>query len=342
MKRTTIKDIAKRLNVNPSTVSRALKDHPDIGISLRLEIKRLAKEMHYRPNQMAVQLRLRSSRLVGMIVPEVTMFFYPSVIKGIQEELHNRGYNLIMLVSNESAERELENLQICAENEVAGILISVSRNTLIKDNISLLEEIDIPIVLFDKIQEGLPFDCVLLEDEESAAFAVRHLINTGCTRIGGLFGNPNLLITQRRVQGLRKALAEFGLPFLEHYIYFADNPEEAENCAEALMALDLPPDGVFMMTDEITIGALPIIVQSGLKIPAECSVICISDGVLPQRLYPKVTYLHHDGVELGKLAAIRLLTLIDSGELIKDDYLGEKIMVQTKLVELSTTRPLKK
>ncbi len=112
MKRTTIKDIARQLGVNPSTVSRALKDHPDIGLTLRNEIKQLADQLHYRPNHMAVYLRQRSSRLVGLIVPEVTMFFYPSVIRGIQNVLHEHGYNLIMLPSNESLEREMENIQM--------------------------------------------------------------------------------------------------------------------------------------------------------------------------------------------------------------------------------------
>lgn len=341
MKRTTIKDIARQLGVNPSTVSRALKDHPDIGLSLRTEIKKLAETLHYRPNQMAVQLRQRTSHLIGLIVPEVTMFFYPSVIKGIQEALQQQNFNLIMLPSNESPERELENIRICAENEVAGILISVARETKTPEYLGLLHDIGIPIVMFDKIQEDLPFDSVVLEDLESAAFAVQHLIDTGCTRIAGLFGNPNMLITQKRVQGFRKALKDNGLPFLEPYVLFADNTLEAENCAAALMSLDPAPDGIFAMTDEIIIGAMPVLGRSGRKIPEECSVICVSDGFLPYYLYPNVTFLHHDGYELGQLAATRILALIESGEFINDDYKGQKNMIQAKLVELATTRPKK-
>ena len=340
MKRTTIKDIAKRLGVNPSTVSRALKDHPDIGAALRLEIKNLAEELHYRPNQMALRLRQRSSRLIGLIIPEVTMFFYPSVIKGIQQVLHKQHYNLMMLLSDESPERQLENIRICAENEVAGILISVSRETQAADHQGLLQENGIPIVMFDKILKDLPFDSVILEDVASAAFAVQHLYKTGCTRIGGLFGNPNLLITQLRVQGYRRALNDCGLPFREQYVFFADDSMEAESCAKSLMALDPPPDGIFAMTDEIILGAMTAITRAGMKIPEECSVICISDCFLPYCLYPKVTFLHHDGVEVGKLAALKLLSLIESGEFVNDDYSAEKIMIQAKLIELSTTRHL--
>lgn len=337
MKRTTIKDIARQLGVNPSTVSRALKDHPDIGMPLRQEIKKLAEELHYRPNQMAVQLRQRSSRLIGLIVPEVTMFFYPSVINGIQQVLHDHGYNLIMLTSNDSPEREIENIRICAENEVAGILISLARNSKAFIHLPMLLDLGIPIVMFDKVLDELPFDSVALEDLESAFFAVNYMLENGCKRIGGIFGNPNMLITQRRVQGFRKALDLHKLPFEERYIFFADDAREAETCAEALMANVPPPDGVFGMTDEVMLGAMSAIVRSGRNIPEECSVICISDGFLPYRMHPKVTYLHHNGVELGELCAQRMLTLLESGDFINDHYTGEKILIQTKLIELETT-----
>ena len=341
MKRTTIKDIAKRLDVNPSTVSRALKDHPDIGAALRLEIHRLAEEMHYRPNHLAMRLRQRSSRLIGLIVPEVTMFFYPSVIKGIQHILHEKHYQLLMLLSDESPERELENISICADNEVAGILISVSRETQLGDHIDLLHDIAIPIVVFDKILESLPYDSVILEDEASASFAVKHLIKTGCKNIGGIFGNPNLLITQSRVQGYRKALEECGLPFREEFVYFANDTPEAEACTKLLLAHDPLVEGIFAMTDEIIIGVMSAITQSNLKIPEECSIICISDGFLPYCLHPKVTFLHHDGLEVGKLAALKILSLIEAAELNIEPKNGEKNMIQAQLIELSTTRPIK-
>jgi LacI family transcriptional regulator len=341
MKRTTIKDIARRLGVNPSTVSRGLKDHPDIGVALRMEIKRLAEELHYRPNQMAVQLRQRSSRLIGLIIPEVTMFFYPSVIKGMQQVLQDHGYSLMMLPSNESPERELENIRICAENEVAGILISMTRQTKTADHLVMLHDIGIPVVMFDKVEEKLPYDSVVLEDEAAAALAVQHLVESGCSRIGGIFGNPGMLITQRRVQGFRQSLKTLGLPFSEHAVFFADNAQEAKNCALALMALDSTPDGLFAMTDEIVIGAMSGLAQSGKRIPADCSVICISDGFLPYALYPPVTFLHHNGEEVGALAANRMVSLIESGEFINDDYLGEKYWVTAKLMALATTHPLK-
>jgi DNA-binding LacI/PurR family transcriptional regulator len=324
--------------VNPSTVSRALKDHPDIGATLRAEIKELAERMHYRPNHMAVYLRQRNSRMIGLIVPEVTMFFYPSVIRGIQNVLREHGYNLIMLPSNESLEREIENIHICHENDVAGILLATSRHASTETHLSALEEVGTPVVMFDKILDDLPYDAIILEDFESAFAAVEHLEKTGCQRIAGIFGNPKMRITQLRLEGYRQALSDFGLQADPALICFADDSYQAGERARALMQSAKPPDGIFAMSDEIIIGALPAIATSGKKIPEECSVICISDGFLPQCLHPQVTFLRHDGGEVGRLAAQRLLGLIESGDYMNPDYRGKKSMLKTQLVELSTTR----
>ena len=341
MKRTTIKDIAQQLGINPSTVSRALKDHPDIGAALRAEIKRLAVQMHYRPNHMAVYLRQRSSKLIGLIVPEVTMFFYPSVMKGIQNVLHDAGYNLIMLPSNESLEREIDNIRICSENDVAGIMLSFSRYRHTTEQLSTLEEIGAPVVMFDKIIEDLPYDAIILEDFQSAYDAVNHLVATGCKRIAGIFGNPDLRITQLRLDGFKQAIQDAGMEYNPDYICFANSSYEAEKDAQKLMSRADAPDGVFAMTDEIIIGSLPAFVRSGKKIPEECSIICISDGFLPYCLHPKVTFLHHDGYEVGSLTAQRMLKLIEEGVVANKNYKGTVTMLKPPLIELDTTVKLK-
>ncbi|MBL7828120.1 MAG: LacI family DNA-binding transcriptional regulator [Saprospiraceae bacterium] len=338
MKKTTIKDIARELGVNPSTVSRALNNHPDIGLAMRAEVKQLAEKMHYRPNQTAVHLRSQQSRLIGLIVPEMTMFFYPSVIKGIQEALDKKGYHLVMLSSNESAEQEMENLRICVENDLAGVLISLSRNTKIPANLNLLSELDAPVVLFDKVLNDMPFDSILLADERAAQDSVLHLIHSGCTRIGGMFGNPNLLMTQLRMKGFLKGLELGGVPFIEQLVRFADNAIDGAQCARELMSLPEQPDGIFVMSDELIIGAYPPICNAGLAIPQECSVICISDGFLPYLLYPQVTYLHHDGYEMGKTAAERLLSRISNQS---SQFEPETLYIQAKLIECASTQKVK-
>ncbi len=336
MKRVTIKDIARQMGVNPSTVSRALKDHPDISPALRAEIKELATQLHYRPNHMAVYLRQRSSKLIGLIVPEITMFFYPAVIKGIQDVLHPQGYSLIMLPSNDSLEREIENVQICFENDVAGLLLAFGIETKDASHLAGLDEIEVPIVLFDKVLDGLSYDAVMLEDAKTAAKAVDHLVATGCRRIAGIFGSSKLHFTPLRLEGFREALRAHNLP--DDLFYFAKNYTEAEACVQKLMSAPEPPDGLFAMTDEVIAGVVPAVLESGRRVPEDCSIICISDGSMPYYLYPRVTFLRHDGYETGQLAAKRLLELIETSAHLQPGYKGQSIMVTTHLVELATTK----
>lgn len=338
MKRITIKDLAQQLGVNPSTISRALKDHPDISPALREQVKQLADTLHYRPNHTAVNLRRRSSRLVGLIIPETIMFFYPYLIKGIEHVLHRHGYSLIMLLSNDSLEREAENIQICFDNDVAGLMIAFSRETKNIHHLELMEEAGTPIVMFDKVLEEAAYASVVLDDFSDAMMAVRHLVDTGCRRIAGIFGNLNMRITQLRLNGFTAALKQYGLPVSPDSIFFADDPAQALECARLAMQAPQPPDGIFAMTDEIIVGALPGLLDSGIKIPDACSIICMSDGILPYFLRPQVTFLRHDGYEVGRMSAEQLCALIQNGEHLKPGYPGKQTVLQTELVELATTR----
>lgn len=338
MKRITIKDLALQLGVNPSTISRALKDHPDISPALREQVKNLAETLHYRPNHMAVNLRRRSSNLVGLIIPEAIMFFYPFLTRAIENVLHQHGYSLIMLPSNELLERETENIQICFDNDVAGLLIAFSRQTKNTDHLELMAEAEVPIVMFDKVLEDAPYDSVVLDDFSDAMTAVRHLAFTGCKRIMGIFGNLNMRITQLRLNGFTAALKQCNMPVSPDNIFFADDPEQAFELTNLAMRWSEPPDGIFAMSDEIILGALPALLDSGVKIPDACSVICMSDGNLPYFLRPQVTFLRHDGYEVGRLAAEQLCALIKNGEHLKPGYASKRTVLQTELVELATTR----
>lgn len=206
--------------------------------------------------------------------------------------------------------------------------------TLPADGLSLLSDLDMPVVVFDKSLPELPFDSVILEDEDAARRATQFLIDSGCKRIGGLFGSPNLLITQKRLQGFRKALEKSDLPFVESLVRFAGNAAEADLCVREMMDLDDAPDAVFMMSDEIVMGAYPAILRSGVNIPRDCSVICISDGFIPGCYYPGISYLHHDGAGIGREAALRLVSLIESD---LSAVLPLHRMVNAELVELEST-----
>jgi DNA-binding LacI/PurR family transcriptional regulator len=308
--RTTIKDIARVLGINASTVSRALKDHQDISLATRNEVKRVANELHYHPNLMAINLRNRRSRLVGLIIPEITLFFFPSVIQGIEDVLHQNGYNLLMLQSSDLLQREIENVHLCTENGVEGLLLSVSRQTITTEHLNELHTLGVPIILFDKVIEKTDFIQIIIDDAAAASQAVLHLQERGSTEIIGIFGNPNLSITQKRVEGFRRALLQQGLLIRPDAILFAENTREAQELVQNSMASSNPPNGIFAMSDEILAGVLPALRQKNIEIPKKCKLISISDGNLPNYLDPLVTYLHHSGYEIGATAAKRLCECI--------------------------------
>ncbi len=336
MKRTTIKDIASMAGVNVSTVSRALKDHPDIGIELRNKIKELAQVLNYHPNMMAVQLRMQKSNIIGLIYPESIMFFFPSIIKGISEVVQKAGYKLLAMQSNESYEQEVENLRICLENGIDGLFISLSNKTKSLDHLEAFKEAQIPVLMVDKVLESSDFDEALIDDAHATEQCIEYLIKTGCKRILGVFGNENLMITHDRLRAFNNIIWQNRDKGLVSASQFAGDTFTAWTKVEAFYD-EFKPDAIFAMSDEIIAGVIPALKKMNVKIPHECSVIGFSDGYLPRILDPQVTYLHHDGLALGKMAAQYLIEKINNP---KRNSLPQQLFLPTKLVIGDSTKKL--
>ncbi|MDZ7880912.1 MAG: LacI family DNA-binding transcriptional regulator [Saprospiraceae bacterium] len=332
MKRITIKDIAALAGVNISTVSRALKDHPDIGLTLRDKIKKLAQDLHYHPNMMAVQLRRQKSRTIGLIIPDTNTFFIPSLIKGISSMVKQHGYRLLVLQSGESFEQEIENVHICNEYGVEGLLISLTNKTEHLEHLDAIQEAGISVVLVDKILENTHFDSVIIDDSLATATCLDYLLQTGCTRILGMFGNPKMNISLKRLRGFEDKIQNCKGIKATHL--FADDTFAAWEGVETTYP-NFKPDGIFAMSDETMAGVIPALKRLKVKIPQECAVIGISDGYLPRILDPEVTYLHHDGFNLGKKAAERLFVRLNQ----KFEQLGQiDLSCPTALVINKSTR----
>jgi LacI family transcriptional regulator len=308
MKRVTIKDIAALAGVNISTVSRALKDHPDIGHALRDKIKQLAQDLNYHPNMMAVQLRRQKSRTIGLIIPDTNTFFIPSLIKGISQTVKKHGYRLLVLQSGESFEQEIENVHICNEYGVEGLLISLTNKTEHLEHLDVIQEAGISVVLVDKILENTHFDSVTIDDSQATATCLDYLLQTGCTRILGIFGNPKMNISLKRLRGFEDKISDY--KGIEATHLFADDTFAAWEGVETTFS-DFKPDGIFAMSDETMAGVIPALKKMNVKIPEDCAVIGISDGYLPRILDPEVTFLHHDGFNLGKMAAEQLFVRLN-------------------------------
>ncbi|MBN1927517.1 MAG: LacI family DNA-binding transcriptional regulator [Prolixibacteraceae bacterium] len=299
----TIIDIAKFLGLSKSTVSRALKNHPDISNETKEAVKKIAKELNYIKNTTASSLRYKKSNLIGLIVPEISYFFFPSVIDGIEYVVHNKGYNLLILQSNEMYEREVENIDILISNNVEGILASVSRTTKTIDHFKHLTDINLPLVLFDRIVNEINADIVLVDDIDGAYNAVKHLLEAGKKRIAICTGNLNLLISRNRLFGYKKVLTDSGIDIDESMIIAAETSEDAEKKFSELLKMNPSPDGIFAISDLTMAGVMKAIYKSRKRIPEDIAVIGFCEEQYRTMYHPTLTAIDPMGFEIGKVAA---------------------------------------
>ena len=312
MGRITIKDIARILEVSPSTVSRALKNHPDISKARREHIQKIAKELGYTPNYQAIGFRNKKSGLIGLLIPDMNMYFFPFIIKAVEENIRQKGYNLIVLHSNNRLETEIENVRICQRFGVEGILVSLSSETQSLDHFEQLEKHNIPVVYFDRILEVPNKPLVVIDDVAAVRTALEHLIGTGRKHIAGFFGNKHLTISKKRHQGFISTLQKYNLTAPESFVQFAHNSAQAQAATSALFNFESIPDAIFSMSDELLVGIMQALQQTNLKIPEDIAVITISNGVVPHFFTPSISFVEHSADKVGNLAANILFELLET------------------------------
>lgn len=308
MRRTTIKDLAEVLNISTSTVSRALKDHPDISSSVKLKVKEAAETFNYVPNDFAINFRKRSSKVIGLIVPEISMFFIPSVIKGISSALSSKGYRFFILSSGDSYETEKENLETCINSGVDGILISLTKETKDCTHLKKIKEMEIPLVIFDKMVNQDIFDSVVFDNEKNSEISAEKLVDYDCKNILAIFGDPSLEITKTRHSAFERKMSSFSE--VQYTCIFCESPETVKKELETNINLK-QFDGFFAMSDETLIGLHSCLVKNNLN-NTPVKVVSISEGTLPKYLDESYEYLINDGFQMGQTAASKLLNVIDN------------------------------
>lgn len=334
-KQITIKDIAKLLGISKSTVSRALKDHPDISPETKSAVKNVADSFHYRPSQVAISLRSRKSRVIGLIIPKIYSFFFPTVINGIESIAHEYGYNLMILQSNESYENEVHNTNIMLANNVEGVLACVSRKTRDFSHFANISEEGIPVVFFDRVPSGLMGDMVMVDDVKGAYEATSHLIETGRHRLAICIGNPDLLISINRLKGFTQALRDHDVPFMKEYVISGESPEEAASETAKLLDLEIPPDGLFAISDLTMSGIMREIYRRKVKVPEQLALVGFCEEVFSLMYQPQLTAVLPMGFEIGRTAAERLFHHIadSSGQ----NHTPETILIESPLVIREST-----
>lgn len=321
MNNATLKKISEALGISISTVSRALKDHPDISDKTKQRVTELANALDYEPNASAVQLRTNKSKLFGLVVPSVANFFYDSFIASVEEESRKKGYSLMILQSGEDVSAEADNLKLCRQNRVSGVFACLTAKTTNLNHFEKLKDHNIPVIFFDKVPDTNEYNKVCVADVASATIAANAILQKNKQKILAIFGNEHLSITKKRLEAFQRTIGEKATLLIKH----AGNSKDAESITTN--ELYQQPDVVFCMSDEILAGAHKAIERADLAIPADISLIAISNGYIPKLYFPEITYVETSGYKLGKLAFNALI------ECLEHETSPKELTIEALLVE---------
>lgn len=337
MHQITIKDIARELGVSISTVSRALKDHPDISPQTKKLVRDMVEKMKYKPNTIALSLRNQRTHIIGVIIPEIVHHFFSSVISGIDEAAVAAGYNVMFFQSNESYDREVLNIQSIMNSRADGVLISIAKGTRKFGHLRQLIENDIPLVFFDRACDDIDSDKVVVDDYEGAYNAVDYLLKTGCRRIAHFAGPQHLQIAYHRKRGYISALEKNGIKVDDDLIVKCDTYEDALEATKIMMSKTRPPDAIFTVNDMTAVGTLNTLKSLGFMVPKDVSIVGFTDGLVSSITDPLLTTVSQHGFEIGKKATEILIRRIND-EMDSPNPITE--VVKTDLVVRDSTRKL--
>lgn len=305
----TLKKISEVLGLSISTISRALKNHPDISSHTKKRVNELAETLEYEPNINAISLRSKKNRVFGLIVPTISGFFYDSFISAIEEECRKNAYSLMILQSSNDEEIEKNSLRICRQNRISGLFVCLSTQTTSMMAFDKFKEADIPLVFFDKVPEGKNYNKICIADEHAAKLAAELLLKKDKKKILAIFGNDNLSITKTRFKAFQKIISL--QKEVQVYNEFCSSTEEAKKTTKRYFSKKANPDAVFCMSDEIMIGVMKSLNELQIKIPTQAAIITLSDGFLPKIYTPEITYIETSGYKLGKLSFTKMMGCVN-------------------------------
>ena len=321
----TLKRLAEMLNLSISTVSRAIKNHPDISAETKTKVNELASMLEYEPNAYAVNLRTNNSKEFGVIVPAISNYFYHSFISSLEEEARRFGYSIIILQSGDDPAIELENLKKCKQNRFSGIFVSITSQTDDISSFLKVEKQHTPVIFFDKVPAFEACNKVCVADDLAAQMAAEALIEKGKKNILAIFGNKNLSITKRRFASFSTVFKPDGQYDIQYC--YADNPDEALEITLVAFNAGEKPDALFCMSDEILVGAMKAIQKLHIRVSEDCGIIAISNGFIPKLYYPEVTFTETSGYKLGKMAFSRMIACLSGSSF------AQELRIDSKLIE---------
>lgn len=344
-RKVTLKQIAKELDVSVSTVSKALRNSKEISLDTRSKVQAFAKLYNYRPNNIALSLKNKCTKTIGVIIPEIVHHFFSKVISGIEKEANSRGYNVIIGLSNESFNKEVINIEMLANGSIDGFILSVAKETLLlQDYHHFYETINqgMPIVMFDRVVNEIACDKVIVDDKMGSKKAVTKLIESGCKNIALITTKDYVNVGKLRTQGYLEALEEHKIEPKSSLIIKVEEHkdkdieiETLEKEISALLEKEKSIDGIFAVNELYAITAMKVAINKNYKIPEDMSIIAFTDGVLSKHAIPSLSTISQHAVEMGERSATML---IDKLEELVDEENYQTEVINTTLIERDSTR----
>ena len=339
-RKVTLKQIAKELDVSISTVSKSLRDSPEISEDTRQKVQAFAKLYNYKPNLIALSLKNKKTKTIGIIIPEIVHHFFATVISGIEHIANEKGYNVIVCLSDESFDKEVINMEMLANGSIDGFIMSLSKETQQKKDFHHISEVinqGMPVVMFDRVTNDILCDKVIIDDSLAAYEAVQDLINNGFKKIGLITTVDYVSVGKLRTEGYYKALKSNGIPIDENLIV---KIEDIDNCAEQIQKLmsEQTLDSVFAVNELFAVTAIKAAKKLNLKVPEDIAVIGFTDGIISNYSSPSITTVSQNGIKMGNKAAQMLIERLESEEEEEEHYKTE--VIETHVVQRESTPTL--
>lgn len=332
-KKVTLKQLAKELNLSISTVSKSLKNDPEISQKTIIRVHELANFYNYKPNALAVSLKSSKTKTIGVILPEILNHFFAKALYGIEKEASNHGYKIVTCITNESYEKEVEYVEMLNYSSVDGFIVALSEETQVLnkfDHYAALKRDKVPMVMFDRVIEDIDCDKVIVDDENASKNAVQYLIDSGCSKIGLVTTIGDLSVAKLRIEGAKAAVAGKNIELHEFKLKGASKAEE--EILAFLKSTDL--DAVLGLDETSAAVTINSCHRLGYKIPEDISVIGFTDGLLSKHSFPKLSTISQHAEELGEKAVQVLINTIDN---IDDKHIPKTQIVKTSLILRDTT-----
>ncbi|KIA82660.1 LacI family DNA-binding transcriptional regulator [Flavobacterium sp. AED] len=338
-RKVTLKQIAKELDVSISTVSKSLRNSPEIGEETRLKVQAFAKFYHYKPNNIALSLKNRKTKTIGIIIPEIVHHFFSTVINGIEQVANENGYSVIICLSDDSFDKEVLNMEMLANGSIDGFIMSLSKETQFKGDFHHITEVinqGMPVVMFDRVTNEIFCDKVIIDDKLAAYEAVQSLIDKGRKKIALVTTVDYVSVGKLRTDGYIKALLDNDIPFNENLIIKIENVDTCEITIGKLLE-DKAIDAVFAVNELFAVTIIKTANKIGLNVPTDLAVIAFTDGIISKYSTPTITTVSQSGIKMGNKAAKMLIERLEAEH---DDDEAENYkteVIETHLIEREST-----